>query len=84
MDHGLTLTDLEEFQSNTIAEAMDLAWECYNMDYTRGKVELSLQIVELLASAYKIAMWADATVENRLSSYDSPRPAEHQLYCRQR
>ena len=84
MAQGLTLTDLENFQSEVIAEALELAWQCHNMDYTRDKVELSLEIVEALANAYKIAMWADANVENHLSSFDSPKPSEHQLYCRQR
>lgn len=84
MAQGLTINDLEVFQNNNIADAMELAWEAYNMEYTREKVELALEVVEVLAAAYKVAMWADANVENHLSSFDSPRPSEHQLYCRQK
>lgn len=83
-DHGLSIDDLEFFQSNILAEALELAWQCEHMPYEIEKVQLALQIVETLAQAYQIAMWADATLENPRSSYDSPRPAEHQLYVGQR
>lgn len=83
-DHGLSIDDLEFFQSNILAEALELAWQCEHMPYEREKVELALHIVDMLSQAYRIAMWADATLENPQASFDSPKPLQHQLYAGQR
>ena len=79
-DHGLGLDDLEIFQSQLIAEAMELAWQCANLPEGWDKTLLKKEIVETLSQAYQIAMWADAVLENPRADFDSPKPVEHQLY----
>jgi hypothetical protein len=83
-DCGLTIADLEVFQAKQLSEALELAWQWKNLPICEERFELGDEIVEILVQCYKLAMMADATLENPQSTFDSPKPAEHQLYCLQR
>lgn len=56
-DHGLTIDDLETMQLDLLERAMQLGWECDQMEYTREKVELALEIIDVLSAAYSLSMW---------------------------
>lgn len=83
-DCGLTERDLEMFQARTLSEALELAWQWKQMPICEDRFEIGDQILEMLVQAYLLAMWADSTLENPTSSFDSPKPVEHQLYFLQK
>lgn len=56
-DHGLTIDDLETMQLDLLERAMQLGWECDQMEYTREKVEMALEIIDVLSAAYSLSMW---------------------------
>ena len=56
-NHGLTIDDLESMQLDLLERAMQLGWECDQMEYTREKVELALEIIDVLSAAYSLSMW---------------------------
>lgn len=56
-NHGLTIDDLETMQLDLLERAMQLGWECDQMQYTREKVELALEIIDVLSAAYSLSMW---------------------------
>lgn len=83
-DCGLSVADLELFQAKHLSEAMELAWQWKNLPICEERFELGDEILEMIVNCYQLAMMADATLENRESTFDSPKPAEHQLYCFQK
>ena len=56
-NYGLTIDDLETMQLDLLERAMQLGWECDQMEYTREKVELALEIIDVLSAAYSLSMW---------------------------
>lgn len=64
-NHGLTIDDLESMQLDLLERAMQLGWECDQMEYTREKVELALEIIDVLSAAYSLSMWV-ARIEQEL------------------
>ena len=56
-NYGLTIDDLETMQLDLLERAMQLGWECDQMEYTRAKVELALEIIDVLSAAYSLSMW---------------------------
>jgi hypothetical protein len=83
-DCGLSVADLELFQAKHLGEAMELAWQWKNLPICEERFELGDEILEMIVNCYQLAMMADATLENPQSTFDSPKPVEHQLYCLQK